>query len=535
LALVAERPAPPAAQVRAARAARSPWLIIAVVMLGNFVGPLYTSVANVALPNLVAAFGSDVDTMQWVVSGYMLGYAITMPVAGWLADTYGRRRMFLTGIIMFSTFSILTACAWDTYSLNAFRNLQAVGGGILSPTSMAIITDIIPPAQRGRALGIWGLGMMMAPAFGPWISGLILDGSDDWRLIFLVGVPVGIAGLIMAYIFIPAGEDRTMARRPFDLPGAALLSSSLAMLLVPLTQVDRLGWDDSLVELSFALSAVAFAGFVWRELVTPFPMLDLALFRAPTFAVAIGLRVVMGMGYYFAIFLLPLFTQNVLGWPPTLSGLVLIPGGLATAFLMPLTGWLSDRIGSRPLVFAGMLTATYGTYLFAQLDLTWDAGRIALDSAVRMAALGLLFTPLTAAALSVVPRNRAGSAAAILNTVWQVAGSLGIAIGQTYLTARLALHLARAAGDAVLARPAVPSLLDAVGPLMSRHGAPARAAAEVLAALVMQAATVRAYGDTFAFAALLLALGSPLALFLGRKQRAQRPAVIARPEANPGA
>ena len=533
MALAAERPAAPAARVGAARAARSPWLIIAVVMLGNFVGPLYSSIANVALPNLVAAFGSDVDTMQWVVSGYMLGYSISMPIAGWLADTYGRRRMFLIGIVMFTTFSILTALAWDTYSLIGFRILQAIGGGILSPTSMAIITDIVPPTRRGRALGIWGLGMMLAPAFGPWISGLILDGSDDWRLIFLLGVPVGIAGLILAYAFIPSGEDKAIARRPFDLPGAALLSSSLATLLVPLTQVDRLGWDDSLVELSFAFSAAAFIGFVWRELVTPFPMLDLALFRAPTFAVAIGLRTAMGMGYYFAIFLLPLFTQNVLGWPPTLSGLVLVPGGVATALLMPLTGWLSDRIGSRPLVLTGMVTATYGTFLFAQLDVTWDAGRIALDSAVRMAALGLLFTPLTAAALAVVPRNRTGSAAAILNTVWQVAGSLGIAIGQTYLTARTALHLARAAGEAVLTRPAVPSMLDAVGALLARHGAPPQAAVGVLAGLVTQIATVRAYDDTFAFAALLLAVGTPLALFLGRKQRAQGPAVIPRPEANP--
>jgi len=500
--------------------ARSPWLIIAVVMLGNFVGPLYSSVTNVALPNLVAAFGSDVDTMQWVVSGYMLGYSVTMPIAGWLADTYGRRRMFLIGIVTFTAFSILSALAWDANSLIAFRILQAVGGGILSPTSMAIITDLVPPAQRGRALGIWGLGMMMAPAFGPWISGVVLDGFDDWRLIFLLGVPVGIAGLVMAYLFIPAGEDRSQARRAFDLPGALLLSTSLAALLIPLTQVDRLGWDDDGIRLSFALAALTFAAFVWRELTTSSPMLELALFRAPTFAVAIGLRAALGMGYYFAIFLLPLFTQNVLGWTPTLSGLVLVPGGVATALLMPLSGWLADRIGARLLVGAGMLTATYGTFLFTHIDLTWDPNRIALDSAVRMAAIGLLFTPLTAAALSVVPRNRGGSASAILNTVWQVAGSLGIAIGQTYLTARTAVHLARAAGDAVLARPAVPAGLASLDELLRRHGAPPHAAAAVLAGWVAQAAQVAAYGDTFLFATLLLAAGTPLALLLRRQRRA---------------
>ncbi len=210
-----------------------------------------------------------------------------------------------------------------------------------------------------------------------------------------------------------------------------------------------------------------------------------------------------------------------MGWPPTLAGLVLIPGGVATALLMPLSGWLADRIGARVLVLSGMLTATYGTFLFTQLDLTWDPNRIALDSAVRMAAIGLLFTPLTAAALSVVPRNRTGSASAILNTVWQVSqSSLGIAIGQTYLTARTAVHLAQAAGDAVLNRPVVPSTLSALGELLARHGAPPNGAAAILAGLVAQTAAVRAYGDTFLFATILLAAGTPLALFLGHQRRA---------------
>jgi nitrate/nitrite transporter NarK len=249
-------------------------------------------------------------------------------------------------------------------------------------------------------------------------------------------------------------------------------------------------------------------------------MLELALFRAPTFAVAIGLRAALGMGYYFAIFLLPLFTQNVLGWTPTLSGLVLIPGGVATALLMPISGWLADRIGARALVAAGMLTATYGTFLFTNVDITWDPNRIAFDSGVRMAAIGLMFTPLTAAALAVVPRNRGGSASAILNTVWQVAGSLGIAIGQTYLTARTAVHLSRAAGDVVLARPTIASSLAALDDLLARHGAPPHAGAAVLAGWVAQAAQVQAYGDTFLFATVLLAVGTPLALLLRR----QRPA-----------
>jgi MFS family permease len=152
---------------------RNPWVIIGAVMVGYFLGPLYSSVANVALPNLVAAFGSDIDTMQWVVTGYMLGYSVTMPVAGWLADAFGRRRIFMLGVALFTVSSVMCALAWDAPSLILFRILQAVGGGLISPTAMAIITDVVPMSQRGRALGVWGLGMMLAPAFGPVISGWI--------------------------------------------------------------------------------------------------------------------------------------------------------------------------------------------------------------------------------------------------------------------------------------------------------------------------------------------------------------------------
>jgi EmrB/QacA subfamily drug resistance transporter len=495
-------------------AAASPMLVIAVVMLGNFLGPLYSSVANVAVPNLVAAFGSDVDTIQWVITGYMLGYSVSMPVAGWLADTYGRRSIYLIGLAILTASSVLCACAWDATSLIFFRILQALGAGLIAPTSMAIITDIVPPHERGRALGIWGLGMMLAPSFAPVMSGWIIDNLDDWRIIFAVGVPIGIAGLIFASLFIPRDEDRTRKHAAFDTPGALLLTTSLAALLIPLSQGDRVGWDDPAIVGSFALSALTFAGFVWRELTTPAPMLDLSLFREITFSIAVALRVAMGMGYYLALFLLPLFTQDVMGWPPTLSGLLLVPGGLATAFLMPITGMLSDRIGARPLVFAGMALAAYGTFLFAHLDVTWTAASIALVMIVRNAAMGLLYTPLTSAALSVVPRNRAGSASGIINTVWQVAGSLGIALGQTFLTNRTAVHLSEDAGNVTLASQPVRSGLDAMGAMLAHHGLPVSGAHAMFAQMVAQTAEVQAYGDTFVFSAIILAIATPLALFL---------------------
>jgi EmrB/QacA subfamily drug resistance transporter len=518
LSALAERPAaeaavPPRPDVRVEGPLPNPWVLIGVVMVGNFLGPLYSSVANVVLPNLVASFGSDVETMEWVVTGYMLGYSIAMPVAGWLADTFGRRRMYLLGLAIFTVASVLTALAWDPTSLIAFRILQAIGGGIISPTSMALITDVVPPAQRGRALGVWGLGMMLAPTFGPVVSGWIVDNFDDWRLIFLLGIPFGIAGLLLSYAKIPH-DDQRVARAPFDTPGFALLTVALAAFLIPLTQGERVGWDDPMIRGSFVLAAVSFAAFVRRELTTAHPMMDLTLFRERTFSLAVGLRSILGMGYYFAIFLLPLFTQTVLGWTPTLSGLVLLPAGLAMALLMPISGTLSDRIGARWLVVSGVAIAAAGTFLFAKIDIDWDVTRIAVDSLIRTAALGLMFTPLTAVALSVIPRTRAGRASGILNTVWQVGGSLGIAIGQTYLTTRTALRLSDDAGSVTLARPAVVDTLHALGSHVS-----AAASQLMLAQQTTIIATVQAYGDTFLLATIVMACGVPAALLLpGRRK-----------------
>jgi DHA2 family multidrug resistance protein len=494
----------------------SPWVLIGVVMVGYFLAPLYSSVANVALPNLVSAFGSDIDTMEWVVTGYMLGYAISMPVAGWLADTLGRRRIYLIGLAIFTGASILASCAWDANSIIAFRILQAIGGGLVSPTAMALIMDVVPPAQRGKALGVWGMGMMLAPSFGPTISGWIVDNLDDWRPIFLVGVPIGILGFALAAWKIPKEEDAVdRVPPPFDVPGFSLLSTALAAFLIPLSQADRLGWDDSWIRASLVLSALAFAGFIYRELRTRNPMMALELFAQRTFALAVGLRAIVGMGYYFAIFLLPLFTQDILGWTPTLSGLVLMPAGIAMALLMPVAGTLSDRLGARPFVIAGVTLAVFGTFLFARIDVDWTFGRIATDALIRTAALGLLFTPLTSVALSVVPRSRAGQASGILNTVWQVGGSVGIAVGQTYLTARAALHLSENAGAATLAHAGFVNGMQALATQVPAHVARILAAQQV--ALMSQ---VQAYGDTFLFATIVMALGIPAALLLPGRRRA---------------
>lgn len=503
----------------AAIAPVSPVAVVLVVMLGNFLGPLYSSTANVVIPNLVASFGSDVDTIEWVVTGYMLGYSITMPLAGWLADTYGRKRMFLIGLAMFTGFSICASLAWSAPSLIAFRILQAVGGGIVSPTGMAIITEVIPPHQRGRALGMWGMGMMLAPAFGPWISGLLVDHYDNWRLIFWLGVPFGVSGLFAAVRILPDSEDARHVKAAFDYAGFALLSAALTLFLIPLTQGNRVGWDDPWISYSFVAAVLLFAAFIIRELRANAPMIDLRLFRDRVFSIAIALRSVLGMGYYFSLLLLPLFTQTILGWDPTQAGLILMPAGLAMAVFMPLSGVLADYIGARVLVCIGMIIVAFGTFLFARIDVDWTMGRLTIDNMIRSGAIGILFTPLTTAALTNIPRARIGSASGILNTVWQVGGSLGIAVGQAYLTAQSSNRYVDVAAALTSSRLPVTDFLQKFAGLAALHHLPANAGLVYLSQLAMQTATVRAYGDTFLLGALLLALAIPLSLLLPHRSR----------------
>lgn len=325
--------------------------------------------------------------------------------------------------------------------------------------------------------------------------------------------------MIAAFNILPSSEDErhNSSAASFDYAGFGLLSAALTLFLIPLTQGNRLGWDDGWVRLSFLASALLFPTFIAVELRSKHPMLDLRLFHDRIFSVAVVLRTVLGMGYYFSIFLLPLFTQDILGFTATDSGLILLPAGLAMAVLMPLSGALSDKVGPRFFVVAGMAIAAYGTFLFSGIDTDWSIGRITIDNTIRTGALGLLLTPLTTAAYTNIGRARAGAASAILNTVWQVGGSLGIAIGQAYLTARSAARFTQAASSLTLDRPVVANMVKSLHAFANAHQLPARAGDALLLQNAMGVATVRAYGDTFLLGALIIAVTVPLALMLKHK------------------
>lgn len=489
----------------------NPWVLLGVVMVGNFLGPLNSSIATVALPNLMASFGADLGTISWVITGYMLGYAVSMPTAGWLADTFGRKRMYMTGLVIFTVASILASLAWDPISLIAFRILQAVGGGFLSATSMAVIVQFFPVNALGRALGVWGLGMVLAPALGPWVGGYLID-LVDWRLIFLIGMPFGIAGLILSYFLLPEDTERT--HRRFDVVGFISLTASLSLFLYALSQGNTEGWDSPVIIGCFTGAALLFAVFVPWEMRVANPLMELRLFQTWNFSIAVALRALLGAGYYMGIVLIPVFVQNLLGYTPLQSGAVLVPAGLAMAIAMPIAGTLSDRLGARSFVVGGLVIATIASFAFRDLGVEWSFSLLAWVMLWRSLGLGLLFTPLTSAALWNVPRNLGGRASGIINTVWQVSGSIGIAASTAYTTIRFKTHYTDLASNVTAYQPAVQQYLARMSAWASAHGLAPSAALAMLQARITAAATVLSYQDAFVVSAIMLACAIPLAFAL---------------------
>jgi len=489
----------------------NPWILLGVVMVGNFLGPLNSSIATVALPNLMTSLGADLGTISWVITGYMLGYAVSMPTAGWLADTFGRKRTYMNGLVIFTTASILASLSWNPASLIAFRILQAIGGGFLSATSMAVIVEYFPSYALGRALGVWGLGMVLAPALGPYVGGYLID-LVDWRLIFLMGVPFGVAGLILSYALLP--DDTERRYRSFDFVGFALLTASLVLFLFALSEGNTVGWDSPVIAGCLFGAAVFITAFIPWEMRTVNPLMELRLFQTWNFSIAVALRFVLGAGYYMGIVLIPVFVQNLLGYTPLQSGAVLVPAGLAMALAMPIAGTLSDRLGARAFVVGGLAVATIASFEFRNLNTDWSFSLLAGVMLWRSLGLGMLFTPLTSAALWNVPRNLGGRASGIINTVWQVGGSIGIAASTAYATVRLKARYTDLTSHVTAYQPSVQQYLAHTSQWASMHGLSPTVALAMLQSRIVAAATVLSYQDAFVVSALMLAFAIPLALAL---------------------
>ena len=402
------------------------WWTLAAVAFGLFMIMLDNTVVNVALPTIGRDFDTGLSELEWVVNGYALTFGVLMLTGGKLADLLGRRRIFIVGLAIFTLASLACGLATSAEFLIGARVVQGVGSALMNPATLSIIIATFPPRQRGMAIGIWAGVSAMALAIGPLVGGLITD-HIDWSWVFFINVPVGILGIVVARLVIDESRDTSAVQR-LDLPGLATSAVGLFALTYGLIEANKHGWTSPLILSLFAVAAVSLAAFIVLEQRQRVPMLDLSLFRNPTFAGANTVMMLVGLAMFGVFLFVTLFMQNVLQYSPTQAGAAFLPMTILIVLLAPIAGKLSDRIGSRWLVSTGMALVS----LSLLLDTRFDAGSNFWDLLPPLliggAGMGLAMTPTTAAAMGSVPVDKAGVGSAVLNSMRQVGGSLGIAI-----------------------------------------------------------------------------------------------------------
>ncbi len=404
-----------------------------VVLIGTFMVILDSTIVNVALPVIGTELG-QVSQVEWVVTGYLLAVGVSQPATGWLADRYGRKRIFTASLIFFSLGSLLAALSPNLLMLVVFRVLQGLGGGAMMPVGMAMIYELFPPDRRGSALGIWGIAAMAAPAVGPVLGGFVVT-AVSWRWLFLVNVPIGVLGVFAAVTWLRDLGYRE--RRPFDGLGLGLIGAGLLCLLIAFSQANSQGWTSVQTIALIATGSVLLVLFSLRELRIEHPLIELRMFRISAFTVTIAVVWLVSVMQFARLVFMPLELETLRGMSPLKVGFVLAPAALGTATTMPLGGRLADRIGARTPVMVGIAIIAGAAFFLGTLTPSTPIGLIVLFLFLQGLGTGLSVMPNTVAAMNSVPAKLVAQASAVRSLNRQIAGALGVAILSSLIVARI--------------------------------------------------------------------------------------------------
>jgi EmrB/QacA subfamily drug resistance transporter len=442
----------------------------AVVVLGTIMAILDATIVNVAIPTLGTDFGTSISTIQWVMTGYLLSFAAVIPLSGWGSERFGAKRVWIAALLVFVAGSALAGAAWSIEALIVFRVVQGIGGGLIMPVGQAILARAAGPQRIGRVMSVVGVPMLLGPVFGPVIGGAIVD-QVSWRWIFFVNLPIGAAALVLAWRLLP----ETAARRGdrLDLLGLALLSPGLAVFVYGMSEAGKAGgfggWRAVAgIGLGLALT-VAFTGHAWRR--GRAALVDVTLFARRAFAAAAATNLLVGIALFGALILLPLYFQTVRGESPLATGLLLAPQGLGAALAMPIAGRLTDELGARLVIPAGILLALAGTAAYTQVGADTSYGFLATALFMIGLGLGATIMPSMAVAFQAVPRESVGQATSAINVIQRIAASVGTALLAVVLQRSIAANLPGFDGDigALAAQSrsaraqAAPAIADAFG------------------------------------------------------------------------
>ena len=510
----------------------SPWLIALGVMMATFMEVLDTSIANIALPHIAGSLSATTDEATWVLTSYLVSNAIILPMTGWLGNYFGRKRVLISCIIMFTIASALCGLAWNLPALIFARVLQGIGGGAMVPIAQAIMLESFPVAKRGVAMAIFAQGVVVAPILGPTLGGWITD-NYSWRWVFYINLPVGLAAVLMAKWVV---EDPPYIKRnksaSIDFVGFGLMAVCLGTLQIILDKGQEADWFGSQWVCWFAfISLVTFVSFLAWEFSIDHPLVDLRVFKNRNFAIGVLLMTSLAAILYGTTVQIPLFLQTLMGYPALQSGYAMSPRGVAAFFTTFLVGRLVGRIPFRSMLVFGFIALAMSSFMLSNINLQVSQINVIWPSVVNGVAISFIFVPLTTITMSQLSQQQIGNASGLYNLTRNLGGSIGIAFVTTMLARGAQSHQALMISHLTPYDPAFVRQLAAAKQSLLPHTDAATATTQAYAAVygvLDQQSHLWAFVDNFYLFGLLALAGLPALLLLKKVKRpAGKPAAAA--------
>ncbi len=501
-------------------AAVNPWIIAIAVMLGTFMEVLDTTVVNVSLPHIAGNLSASTDEATWVLTSYLVANAIVLPLTGWLANHFGRRRILLISVTGFTFFSFLCGIAPNLPLLIVFRVLQGATGGGLQPLSQAILLEAFPPEKRGKAMAFWALGIVVAPMLGPVLGGWITD-SYSWRWLFYINLPIGVAAVVMASLFIFDPPYIRRGQHGVDYWGIGLLAVGIGALQVMLDKGQELDWFAShFITALVMMAVVGLAIFIFRELITRNPVVQLRVFKNRTYTTGVFLMTVLGFVLYGSTVLIPVWLQTLMGYSALTAGLAMLPRGLGSFLFMPIVGILMSKIEPRKLLAAGLVVCSFSLYLLSRLSLDAGYWDIFWPQLLQGTSMGLLFVPLTTITNDSIPKQEIGNATSLFNLMRNIGASIGIAMVTTLVARHAQMHTNVLGAHVTNFDTAARNSLDAMKNALIAGGmdppTATRQAYTGMFGMVQRHAAMLSYVDAFFLLSVMFIAMLPLVLIMKR-------------------
>lgn len=488
--------------------------ILAALLFGMFIAILNQTLLNVALPKINTEFNISASTGQWLMTGFMLVNGILIPITAYLFNKYSYRKLFLVALVLFTIGSLICAISMNFPIMMVGRVLQAIGAGVLMPLGSIVIITIYPPEKRGAAMGTMGIAMILAPAIGPTLSGYIVQ-NYHWNVMFYGMFIIGILAILVGFVWFKLYQYTTNPKA--DIPGIIFSTIGFGALLYGFSEAGNKGWGSVEIETMFAIGIIFIILFVIRELRMKAPILNLEVLKFPTFTLTTVINMVVMLSLYGGMILLPIYLQNLRGFSALDSGLLLLPGSLIMGLLGPFAGKLLDTIGLKPLAIFGIAVMTYATWELTKLNMDTPYMTIMGIYVLRSFGMAFIMMPMVTAAINALPGRLASHGNAFLNTMRQLAGSIGTAILVTVMTTQTTQHLSAFGEELDKTNPVVQ---DHMRELASQYGGQ-EGAMKVLLQFVNKLATVEGINDAFIVATIFSIIALILCLFLQSNKKAK--------------